>query len=130
MKVHDFKKADYREYVLANSDPYGNAVVVFGERWACLLEADIEVASIRGNEDADQVIQDRAEAAERAADREVGITGFQYGCAVAALSEFWVYGEALRQWHNLRTQIGDEGERANASGGVLNPALLSMNVEQ
>jgi hypothetical protein len=38
----------------------------------------------------------------------------------------WKHGEALRLWHNLKTQIRDEGEKANESGGVLNPACLSI----
>jgi len=49
-----------------------------------------------------------------------------YGCAVVILSKCWEHGEALRRWHNKDTQIGDEGDRANESGGVLNPALLSI----
>jgi len=32
----------------------------------------------------------------------------------------------LRRWHNKENQIGTEGDKANESGGVLNPALLSI----
>jgi hypothetical protein len=46
--------------------------------------------------------------------------------AVLILSLCWKYGEKLRRWHNLDTQIGNEGEKANKSGGVLNPAMLSV----
>jgi len=35
----------------------------------------------------------------------------------------------LRKWHNIKTQIGNEGEKANASGGVLNPALLNISAK-
>jgi hypothetical protein len=49
-----------------------------------------------------------------------------YGCAVQGLAYFWEHGEELRQWHNLDTQIKDEGEQANKSGGVLNPAILTI----
>lgn len=45
--------------------------------------------------------------------------------AVVVLTKCWSRGEELRRWHNLDTQIGNEGEKANASGGVLNPALLT-----
>ena len=55
-----------------------------------------------------------------------GITGFMYGCAVSMLSELWEHSEALRQWHKLDTQIGDEGEKANESGGTLNPAVMQI----
>jgi hypothetical protein len=42
------------------------------------------------------------------------------------LASCWEHGEELRRWHNLKTQIRDEGEKANESGGVLNPALLNI----
>ena len=42
------------------------------------------------------------------------------------LAQCWVHGEALRRWHNRDTQIGTEGDKANESGGVLNPALLTI----
>lgn len=53
-----------------------------------------------------------------------------YGCAVSALAKFWVHGEQLRIWHNLDIQIGNEGEKANESGGVLNPALLNISIPE
>jgi hypothetical protein len=53
-----------------------------------------------------------------------GITGFMFGCAVLVLAKCWKYGEALRRWHNRDTQIGTEGDHANETGGVLNPALI------
>jgi hypothetical protein len=56
----------------------------------------------------------------------LGITGFMYGCAVSMLAKCWKHGEALRMWHNLDTQIKNEGEKANEEGGVLNPALLTI----
>lgn len=49
-----------------------------------------------------------------------------YGVAVSTLAKVWKHGEALRMWHNLTTQLRDEGEKANESGGVLNPACLSI----
>jgi hypothetical protein len=51
-----------------------------------------------------------------------------YGAGVSMLSQVWEHGEQLRTWHNLKTQLRDEGERANKSGGVLNPALLNVGV--
>ena len=70
-------------------------------------------------------IKDIASEAEREADEE-GITGFMYGCAVGILAHVWKHGEELRVWHNLKTQFSTEGEEANLSGGVLNPALLCV----
>lgn len=100
----------------ANSDGYGGAVMSYAERWARLMEGEIE----RGVE-----IKDCADRLSHLADVE-GITGFMYGCAVSILSQCWIHGDALRRWHNKDVQIGNEGDKANESGGVLNPALLSL----
>lgn len=99
-----------------NKDPYGNGVMTYSERWARLMEARMSKG---------EKLADIADECSHLADSE-GITGFMYGCAVSTLAAVWVHGEELRQWHNLKTQIGKEGEKANASGGVLNPALLNI----
>jgi hypothetical protein len=59
----------------------------------------------------------------------IALIGFMYGVAVSMLAQCWKYGEQLRRWHNLDTQIEHEGERANAEGGTLNPALLNIQVK-
>ena len=107
----------YNKWVKNNTDPYGKAVVDYAIRWAEMMEAET---------DAGKRILDIAKQTSRDADTE-GITGFMYGCAVQMLSSCWVHGETLRQWHNIETQFGNEGEEANKSGGVLNPALLNFS---
>lgn len=114
MSVRDPEK--WAKWIAANNDPYGKAAVEYAERWARIMEGRMG----RG-----ATLEECAEETSHAADSE-GITGFMYGCAVAMLAEVWEHGEALRRWHNLKTQIGDEGERTNESGGTLNPALLSV----
>ena len=99
-----------------NIGGYGGAVVTYSERWARLMQ--VEMANGKN-------LEDVADATSQEADLE-GITGFMYGCAVSTLSQCWKHGEQLRQWHNLKTQLGNEGEKANESGGVLNQALLSI----
>lgn len=106
----------WQKFKDANPDGYGGAVVTYAERWARLMQ--VEMAN-------GKKLEDVADAASHEADLE-GITGFMYGCAVSTLAACWKYGEQLRRWHNLKTQIGTEGEEANKSGGVLNPALLSI----
>lgn len=107
----------WTKFVENNSkDPYSNGVVVFAERWARLMQQEMDNGA---------KLEDIATTASHDADVD-GITGFMYGCAVNVLSQCWKYGEQLRHWHNLDTQLGDEGEKANESGGVLNPALLSV----
>lgn len=100
----------------ANKDEYGGAVMTYAERWARMMEAAIS----KGDK-----IKDVAKEYSHLADEE-GITGFMYGCAVHILSQVWVRGEELRRCHNLKVQIGGEGEKANKNGGVLNTACLSL----
>jgi hypothetical protein len=116
-----FKDKELWEEGLANNqDPYGKAIYEFAERWANLMEKQIA----KGKKLADIAKQTSHDAAVE------GITGFMYVAAVQILSEGWVHGEELRQWHNLDTQIRDEGEKANREGGVLNPTLLSISKKE
>jgi hypothetical protein len=108
--------ARWQDFVTKNTDPYGGAVVTYAERWARLMQ----LAMANGN-----ALETVAEPTSQEADLE-GLTGFMYGCAVKALAHCWQYGEQLRRWHNLKTQLRDEGTRANESGGVLNPAVLVL----
>jgi hypothetical protein len=103
----------------ANTDPYGRRCCTYAEDWANLMEARMAKG---------EKLEDVADPTSHEADTD-GITGFMYGAAVSILSQVWEYGEQLRIWHNLKTQIGDEGERANRTGGVLNPALLNIDTK-
>lgn len=84
-----------------------------------MLEAQISVDS-----DPQKVIERYADKFSYDADTD-GVTGFMYGAAVSILARVWVHGDLLRRWHNLKMQIGDEGEKANENGKTLNPALLT-----
>ena len=90
--------AGWKKSVKANQDPYGAAAHTFAERWANLMEARLADG---------ETIADCADETSHEADTE-GITGFMYGCAVSILARVWKHGEALRCWHNLDTQIGNE----------------------
>ena len=115
MKLKD--EAVWNENVEINKDePYGKAVTDYAESWADLMEAQINAGA---------ALADIAKKASHDADNEYGITGFQYGCVVSLLAQCWEHGEDLRRWHNLDTQIANEGEKANEEGGTLNPALLN-----
>lgn len=92
----------------------GEACLRFAARWARLMDNELSKGAI---------LEDIAESTSYRADTE-GITGFMYGVTVSILAECWVHGEALRHWHNLDTQIGNEGEDANESGATLNPARI------
>lgn len=116
MKIKDQEAWD--KWVKNNQDPYGKGIIEYAERWADMMEATILTSS--------ETIADCAKRLSHEADTE-GITGFMYGAAVTVLATTWEYGEELRRWHNLDTQLGDEGEKANESGGVLNPALINVS---
>jgi hypothetical protein len=102
----------YQQGLANNKDPYGRACYTFAERWAELMEKDIEKTG-----DAKAAILTNAEERSFEADTE-GITGFMYGAAVRILSDCWLYGEILRKWHNK--EYNYEGE------GVVNPAILTI----
>lgn len=111
-------EAAWRETVAANSDGgYGECVIRFAENWARLMQERMGKG---------ERLEDVASDLSYVASKPEGLTGFQYGAAVSTLALVWEHGERLRRWHNLKTQIKDEGERANKSGGVLNPAILTI----
>jgi len=114
MKTKDQKEWD--DWVANNTDPYGARIMSYAEDWADLMEAQMEAGA---------TLEDVADKTSHDADTD-GITGFMYGAAVSSLAQCWVHGEQLRRWHNLKTQIGNEGERANSAGTTLNPALLNI----
>jgi len=117
MKIREELRSEYAVYVEMNSkDGYSKGVIDYAERWADMMESSIANGAN---------LEDIADGTSHQADTD-GITGFMYGCAVSALAHFWEHGESLRRWHNLKTQIRDEGTKANASGGVLNPALIRL----
>ena len=107
-----------KQYAANHDDIYGNGILRFASEWATRMEAALAA-------DPAKKVEDVAEQCSREADNE-GITGFMYGAAVQVLSWCWVHGEKLRRWHNKDIQIGDEGDKANESGGVLNPAILNI----
>lgn len=82
----------------ANSDAYGEAVMIYGERWARMMEARMADG---------ERIADIAVECSQLADEE-GITGFMYGAAIATLSQVWKHGEELKAWHSLRMQRGEQ----------------------
>jgi hypothetical protein len=55
-----------------------------------------------------------------------GITGFMAGCVASMVSQCHSRGEEFRRKWNTEHQISTEGDKANESGGTLNPAVLSI----
>jgi hypothetical protein len=116
MKVHN--QVEYDQWKAnQHDDAYGLAIFAFAETWAGLMEPRVE---------AGEMVQDIAEETEEIAIKGSGLTGFMYSAAAQILAKCWVHGEPFRHWFNLRHQLGDEGERANAKGTILNLAMLNM----
>ena len=113
MKIKKSAEQAYQKFVEINSDNgYSYSVVTYMNRWADLMEAEMRKG---------KSLPDIAEQTSHDANTD-GITGFMYGCAVAALSGFWEYGEELRVWHNA--QHGYHGD------GVVNPAILTVRAKK
>lgn len=111
-------RADWERGLASNTDPYGRCCYLFAADWAARMEKELAEG---------KTVAAIAKDTCREADRKHGVTGFMYGVAVGLLSHCWQHGEELRRWHNLDTQVGTEGERANESGGVLNPAVVNVS---
>ena len=118
MKLKRGVKTKYLKYVRMNSkDGYSKAVVTYAEDWAAIMEKKLKKRGVK--------VKDIAEASGHEADTQ-GITGFMYGCAVSALAQFWVHGEELRRWHNREYLDEEKAAKADKSGGVVNPAILTF----
>lgn len=124
MQIKTGQEQAYADWKAKNAngimEDYGGCVFWFAEHWAEAMEQAIQEG---------QKLEDVADELSHKVDNSMGqygLTGFQYGAAVSVLANCWEHGEQLRLWHNLKTQLHDEGEKANESGGVLNPALMTM----
>jgi len=114
-QVHAELLEEWEECVEKNSaEGYSARCVSYAQEWAKIMQNRMQHG---------QTLVEMADETSHMADYD-GITGFMYGAAVSMLSKFWIHGESLRRWHNKETQLDDEGDRANESGGVLNPAVL------
>ena len=109
------KQEDWDKWVANNSDSYGKACVDVAREVMRLLDEWI------GPFVAGELITK--------ADHNIqagGITGFMAGCVAQMVSHCHSHGEEFRRSWNRETQIGDEGDKANESGGVLNPTILHI----
>ena len=114
MKLKD-KKA-WAEWEKNNQDPYGKACVNVARRVMEILDEGKDF-------DTHQIICQ--------ADDDIkagGITGFMAGMVAQMVSRCHERGEEFRRKWNGDNQIGDEGNKANEKGGVLNPAILQIGV--
>ena len=97
MQIMKGKEQAYAAWKTENSDPYGSLIFTYAERWAGMLEAAIE----KSTDEPMKVIVDNADRLSHEADTEI-ISGFAFGCAVSALSQYWSYGNELQEWYKKK----------------------------
>ena len=117
MRIKTGKLVEYSRYKAKNRNVYSRCIVEAGEAYAEALEPRLSAG-----ESLAEIA--RSVFAEVDARPRFRITDFMYGAMMQGLATYWEHGEELRRWHNLDSQIGREGEKANEGDGVLNPALL------
>ena len=113
MTIKEGMNETYNKGLENNQDPYGKGIYDFLERWADLMEEEINSS----DKSPEEVIPECADRLSHDADIE-GITGFMYGAAVNVLSHVWKYGEILRKWHNHEYNYDGDG--------VVNPAIVTV----
>jgi hypothetical protein len=113
--VLSIKEKRWDELIEINShDEYSACTVRYAARWANMMEQEFTLRNVP--------LAEVAEKTTHTADLE-GITGFMFGCAVSMLSEVWIWGDALRVWHNSNYGVGAEAQ------GVVNPAIMYISKE-
>ncbi len=147
MKFKPELEALYHEMKKTNHEQGGEEdkqLFRYAERWAEAMEKIIDEGIASGYKmdigKKDQMIThdallilsdiagDLAGEADVVTDR---ITRKIYGWAVAVLAKHWIYGEQLRIWHNLTSQLKHEGEEANLiPGKVLDPMNVNAPKEK
>jgi len=104
----------WKSWVDNNKDGYGGACIKVAEKAMAILDDgepfDTDELISRANKESDAG----------------GVTGFMAGCVAQMISVCHSRGEEFRQAWNVANQIHSEGNKANESGGVLNPALLNI----
>lgn len=101
---------DWQKSRDANTDGYGKAALDYAEGWAKLMQ--IEIAK-------GKTIAEAYDSTQYGLGF-LGITGFQFGCAVSILARTWKYGEELRKIHNKKYGVSEDKQ------GTVNPAILTM----
>ncbi|MEE9337253.1 MAG: hypothetical protein V3U87_04170 [Methylococcaceae bacterium] len=113
MKLKD--KEAWGKAVEVNTDPYGKACVDVARKVMEILDEGKEFDTHKIICQADDDI------------KMGGITGFMAGCVASMVSQCHARGEEFRRKWNSDNQFKDEGDKANESGGILNPALLNIS---
>jgi hypothetical protein len=113
-------QVSWDKWVAANTDAYGGACINVAREAMRLLDERPEPIT-----DTHKLICDADDAAKTG-----GITGFMAGCVAQMIAKCHSRGEEFRRAWNGENQLGDEGDRANDKGTILNPAVLCVGKKQ
>lgn len=102
----------WKVWVEKNTDPYGKGCVDTARKAMEILDDE------PGDFDTHKLIC--------LADESGGLTGFMAGCVAQMIGECHSRGDEFRRKWNCDNQIKDEGDKANESGGTLNPAVINI----
>ena len=106
----------WQSWVEANTDPYGKCCIDVAREVMRRLDAK------QGPFDPRLLVNDADKAIKAG-----GITGAMAGFVASMVAQVHSRGEEFRRAWNRETQIGTEGDEANAKGkGTLNPAFLRV----
>lgn len=93
MKILKGHEKEYKDYCTEHSTGGSKLCLEYAERWAELLEQEIDKT-----DDVMKCIADNANRLSFKADT-IGISGFMYSYSVNILSHYWEYGDYLKKWH-------------------------------
>lgn len=93
MKILKGYEKEYKDYCTEHSTGGSKLCLEYAERWAELLEQEIDKT-----DDVMKCIADNANRLSFKADT-IGISGFMYSYSVNILSHYWEYGDYLKKWH-------------------------------
>lgn len=108
MTVIHGKEEDHADFVAKNQDGYGNACVCAAAAVGAALDAG------KMPEEAHAAMYD------------LGLTAFMAGCAARAVFRFHPRGDEFRRWWNRQYLNDAEAAEADANGGIVNPAILTL----
>lgn len=107
-----------------NKDPYGKCCVDVARRVMQILDEN-PARPIRKNGNKFSPYEIIVQANHEI--KAEGITGFMAGCVAQMVSNCHTRGSEFRRAWNLSYQIHVEGKKANRSGAILNPALITFS---
>ena len=115
MTIKEDKIVKYNQLVReAKENRFETDILKFCVVWADIMEEKIAKGAI---------LEDIAKDSEMECydvDPTIDITGAMYSVCVSVLSDYWIFGEVLRNWHNKK-----HGYHGN---GVVNSSVITVSI--